>query len=150
MVIALRAAEIALPDAPFERQRPLAVALLRCEQELMGFDDAESAGRLARCSAVLKTTPHATEWAIRFSDRPEAATRQSFGRTAPHIVSLAVAGIVQSTVWVDDRLCQLLESVIADCRQYVDRHDAPAPFEPLQLGNAALAAHQESRSTADF
>lgn len=139
VVIALRAAELAVPEAPFGRQRPLAVALLRCEQELTEHADAESAGRLARCSAALRTAPHATEWAVRFSGRPGCAKRQSFDRTAPHIVHLAVASIVQFGVSVDDRLCQLLESVIADCHDFLGHCDAPASFEEYQFGSAAPA-----------
>jgi len=139
VVIVLRAAELAIPAAPFERQRPLAVALLRCEQEFTKSADAESAGHLARCSAALRTAPHATEWAVRFSDRPGVGKRQTFDRTAPYIVYLAVASIVQFGVSVDDRLCQLLELVIADCRDFLGHCDAPASVEAYQFGSAAPA-----------
>ncbi|MEJ7744705.1 MAG: hypothetical protein WKF73_20525 [Nocardioidaceae bacterium] len=59
VVIALRAAELAVPAAPFGRQRPLAVALLRCEQELtnMPMPSQPAAWRAAQPHCEPRRTP---------------------------------------------------------------------------------------------
>ncbi len=124
LVIALRAAESALPVASFEQQRGLAVALLRCQHELSRYDDPATRRRLARCSAALRDAPHAAQWAVKFADRPWAGRRQDFARTAPHVVHMAVTSIAQSLASdVDERLCRLLQTAIADCREHLGGHD---------------------------
>lgn len=127
--VAVRAGTAAIGVAPWDRQRAVAVGLLRCHQEL-----AKRSGPLAtslrdQVGAALEEAPTATRWALGFVDRQWGRT-QVFTRTAPHIVHLSVHSIAMSSrADVDDRLCSLLESTIDEFSQQI-RGSAAEPVDP--------------------
>jgi len=119
LAIAVYAASAALPIAAYERQPALAVGLIRSDQELakLSGGDVERLRAIAR--AAMDQSPHETEMARRFVDRPWGRTHK-FGRAAPHIVHLSVTGIARACIPdPEDRLCTLLEETIAECRGLV-------------------------------
>jgi len=120
--IALNCALVALPVAPFERQRALAVAVLACLEVLRGLDDGLPVDLEQRAQAALAQEPHATGWARRFAakagtGRGEAALRR-FRRNAAHdIVKMAGRGVEQSSDRDRDELLhRMLAGAIAECR----------------------------------
>jgi hypothetical protein len=121
--IAMRAATAALPVAAEDRQRILAVGILRCEQDLptergRSTDDLHEASQRALAAA-----PLATEWAREFVGT--AAMRRIRARRRPYagIIHHAVRGIAEACIPdADDRLYRLLADTIGDCARRV-----PAP-----------------------
>ena len=122
--IALRAATTALPVAPAERQRVLAVGVLVASRVL---DDraAEEMRELSRQS--LASAPHATQWALRFANR-SASSAVAFRRHgAPTVVRGAVEGIAEACISnVDEVLHDLLAAAIDDCELWVRGTSAEA------------------------
>lgn len=121
LTIAVHTATAALPVAAFERQKALAVGLLRCERELarqpgpVGSSKALS----AQIRSALADSPHAERWARSFAGQSWGKF-QDFGRTAQHIVHLAVSGIATACVRdADDRLRLLLQRCVDDVGQLV-------------------------------
>lgn len=126
--IALRCAVVALPVAPQEAQRALAVGVSSCLRELSGADCDELRADAAR---VLAEVPDAARWASRFAARselrrPEPPSTHFRRYAAPGIVTLATrsaaegAGAARDTV-----LVQMLEGALAECLDVA----APAPVE---------------------
>jgi hypothetical protein len=115
--IALRAATAALPVAAEERQRILAVGILRCEQEL--GSDGESTDPLRSASReAMAAVPLAAEWARDFV--ATAALRRIRARQRPYagIIHHAVRGIAEACIHdADDRLYRLLAETIGECAE---------------------------------
>jgi hypothetical protein len=124
--IALRAAQTALPIAPEEWQRVLAVAVLTCEQLLAELDGHAAAPLRVESREALALAPGAAEWARRYG-RGGAVSRRVFRRhTAQSIVDYAVCGIAQACVPDADRvLRELLAATIEDCRPDPRHDDQP-------------------------
>jgi hypothetical protein len=122
--IALRAAQTALPIAPEEWQRVLAVAVLTCEQLLAELDGRPTAPLRRESHEALALVPGAAAWAQRYG-RDGVVSRRVFRRhTAPSIVDYAVCGIAQARVPDADRvLRELLAATIEDCRPGPHRDD---------------------------
>lgn len=122
--IALRAAQTALPVAPEEWQRVLAVAVLTCEQLLAELDGRPAAPLGPASREALALAPGAAAWARRYR-RNGAVSRRVFRRhTAPSVVDYAVCGIAQACVPDADRvLRELLAATIEECRRPSDRDD---------------------------
>jgi hypothetical protein len=125
--VALHCALTALPVAPFERQKALAVAVMTCRRVLAELGELDYAQAL-RLDRALAEVPHATAWAQRFAER--AGSRTSLRRfretAAPDIVKLAARAIEQSEGDRDALLRTLLEGAVVVCR---DLAAAPAPAE---------------------
>jgi hypothetical protein len=133
VTIAVHAAVAALPVAAFERQKSLAVALLRCERELAAFPEDSRRHLSTQIRAALADTPDAALWAESFTARSWGKF-QDFSRTAQHIVHLAVSGIAEACVRdVDDRLIAVLADGVHDVRQLVGADGAPAEDDPRPL-----------------
>jgi hypothetical protein len=115
--IALRVATCALPIAGADRQRALAVSVIRCEQLLAGMD-GRSEGAMRESSRVaLEQVPQATRWAQTFVNQAWGKRRQSFARhTGPGVVHYAVESIAKACVVdADDILVRLLSDTIDFC-----------------------------------
>ena len=131
--IALRAATAALPIAAEDRQRILAVGMLRCERELAAEPGASASDDLRAASRkALAAVPLAASWAREFVDA--AALRRIRSKRRPYsgIIHHAVRGIAEACVPdADDRLYRLLSETIGDCahrcgRKSEARRPAPA------------------------
>jgi hypothetical protein len=116
LVIALRAASLAIPVASESRQRALATGLFSCRRMLhdLGLDgDAELAKRV---EVALAQAPNARDWAQDFEAlRGKHRHSLSFTRAGRAIVSTAVLGIAQACISdADARLHELLARSIDD------------------------------------
>lgn len=120
--IALCCALVALPTAPFERQRALAVAVVGCMRVLDALDDDVPYELRVRARRTLEQAPHAAHWAERFAARfggpRHAASVRRFRRNAAHdIVKLAARGAEQTVEGDADALLRsMLEEAIETCR----------------------------------
>jgi hypothetical protein len=115
--IALHCVLTALPIAPFERQKALAVALMTSRRVLAALDDLPYALDL-RVTRALEAAPHATAWAERFAARAGGESVTRFRRHAAHdIVRLAASSAEQAPpAERDEVLRRMLEGAIAACR----------------------------------
>lgn len=116
LVIALRAASLAIPVASESRQRALATGLFSCRRMLhdLGLDDEVELTH--RVEAALAQAPNARDWAEEFEAlRGKHRRSLSFTRAGRAIVSTAVLGIAQACISdADARLHELLALSIDD------------------------------------
>jgi hypothetical protein len=134
--IALHCALVALPIAPIERQRALAVAVGACLRLLRTLDDGAPYALELRARRALEQAPEAAAWAERFAERAGARRAPSLKRFRRHsghdIVKLAGRGIEQGAdAGRDDLLRQMLAGAITEVRALVPR-PAPAEVDPVQ------------------
>jgi hypothetical protein len=114
--IALRCATAALPIAPAERQKVMAVSVLTAERALATLDGRDASKLQATSIAALDSVPRAATWAREFVGRFRATDEEFRRCAAPHIARMAVESIVESSVPdADARLCTLLSGVIDEC-----------------------------------
>ncbi len=123
--IAVVAATTALPLAPEERQRALAVGILTCERLLAAAGHRDGGAISARARAALDQVPLAAEWAERF------VAHHSSGRFTRHpgtaIVDFAIQGVaLTGRSDTDDVLRQMLTDAIAVCRELAGHEDQDA------------------------
>ncbi len=144
LTIAVHSAAAALPVAAYERQKSLAVGLLRCESELARQSGPASSTRelSAQIRSALGYDPQAVRWARSFAQQSWGKV-EDFSRTAQHLVHLSVSGIANACVAdADDRLCLLLERCLYDVRQLVStqpsRPESSAAATPERLATPAL------------
>jgi hypothetical protein len=117
VMIARRAALIALPVVAEERQRILAEALVNCERMLATMDDSPDQPLTQECQDVLEQVPGAAAWAQRYARENPIPKRVFRRQTAPAIVAISVNGVAQACVADPDRLLHdLLVGAIHDCR----------------------------------
>lgn len=138
--IALHCALTALPVAPFERQKALAVAVLTCRRMLAELDDLPYALDL-RIRRALEQTPHATAWAHRFAERAGgSANVERFRRNGAHdVVKLAARGVEQSIGSdVDEVLRAMLDGAIAAVR---DLQPARTEVDAVRWHEACALTH---------
>jgi hypothetical protein len=116
--IALVTARAALPVVAEERQRVLAVGILTAERVLAELDGRPTGDMEAATQVALRSVPHATAWAKRFSKLAGPGRQRDFRRfAAPCIVTSAAQGV--AVACVDDRearLRSLLTDAIEECR----------------------------------
>jgi hypothetical protein len=139
VVIALRAAATALPVVAEERQRVLAMALLKCERLLVELDGGPGGPLTQHGQEALAAAPGAAAWAQRHS-RDFRTSRRVFRRqTAPAIVSCAVVGIAQACGADPDRLLRaMLVGAISDCRPFrIEPAHGPAVRAPSPAAREA-------------
>jgi hypothetical protein len=134
--VALRAATRALPIAGADRQRALAVSVIRCEQLLADLDGRPDGDMRPSSREALEQVPQATRWAHAFVNQAWGRRRQSFARhTGPGVVHYAVESIAKACVTdADETLCALLEETIDYCVTTAGRQDAAASLRPLSEG----------------
>ena len=114
--IALRCATAALPIAPAERQKVMAVSALTSERALALLEARPPTDLQPTTIAALESVPRAATWAREFVGRFEASADEFRRCAAPHIARMAVESIVESAVPdADDRLHDLLVAVIGEC-----------------------------------
>ncbi|GAA1971053.1 hypothetical protein [Microbacterium deminutum] len=120
VLLALRAANAALPVAAEERQRSQAVAVRVALRALGGRDDELAAESRELAEAALRAAPAADVWATQFiqkvgSGRPGMTVRQ-----CRDIVTGAVDGIAQACGGdPDERLVALLTAAVSDTARFV-------------------------------
>ena len=124
--IAVIAASAALPLAPEERQRALAVGILTCDRLLGGGADEDPGGVRARGRAALADVPLAAKWAEQF------AADHGGGRLTRHPGSAIVDFSVQAVAWsgrrdTDDVLRAMLTDAVEVCRMLAGRAADRAP-----------------------
>jgi hypothetical protein len=120
--IALRAATAALPIAAEERQRVLAVGILRCHAERPTL--ADDVGRASR--RALDAAPLATAWARDFV-RTSSWSRNR-RRPFSGIIHHAIRSIAEACVDdADDILYRLLRDAIDDCQRRIGPNTADRP-----------------------
>jgi hypothetical protein len=125
-----RCLQHALPVVSQERQFILAVALLVGERSLAELDGRPADSLEPDSEAALDAVPAATHWARDFTAKPHRGRPDYARRTAPRAVSCAVEGISQACVPnPDERLFDLLQSAIAECKLWVPK---PVVAEPLR------------------
>ena len=126
--IALVAATAALPVAPEDRQRALAVGILTCERLLAAQRPGDGAVLRDRSRAALESVPLAARWAERFV---AAHADSRFTRhPGTDIVDFSVQGIaVTARPDADDLMRDMLTDAIAVCRRLAGdavRQEVPA------------------------
>lgn len=121
--IAIRCAAMAIPVVAESRQRALAVSLLAARQVLdeLGEARSEEDDRLLdRAASALASVPHATTWAEEFTAEHHVTAKAFRKRSAPAAVRVAIVGIAEATIPdADDRLHELLSTVIDDCSRWL-------------------------------
>jgi hypothetical protein len=132
VMIARRAAAVAVPVVSEQRQRALAVALLTT-QHLLDQLDGRPAGTIDDIAGdALARAPLAWRWAERFSTGQRIGLNGFRRRAAPAIVATSVAGITEACVADPSSILRrLLSDAIADCAALVDRPGTQAPAAEL-------------------
>jgi hypothetical protein len=115
VLVAVRAAEAALPIAAETRQRALAAGLLSL-RDIARVDDSDGDLR-RRIRTALDTAPHAERWARSFRTLTAPARADDLPRMVDAIVQLAVIGIAEACVHDSgERMRDLLAGAIDDAR----------------------------------
>jgi len=137
--IALRSATFALPVAPAERQRVLAVSVLTCERVLAHIDRRPPNTMADESRSALEMVPHAARWADEFAREIPTSLKAFRRHGAPSTVLYAVDGIARACVPDPDQLLyDLMVAVIGECEALIDRGTAdvgaavppPSPAAP--------------------
>lgn len=134
--IALRVATRALPVAGADRQRALAVSVIRCEQMLASMEGRPEDSLRESSREALDQVPQATRWARTFVNQAWGKRRQNFARhTGPGVVHYAVESIAKACVAdADERLCDLLADTIEFCATLSDPGTHTRRLRPLAEG----------------
>lgn len=129
VTLAARCAMAALPVAPQEFQRALAVGLLTTDRVAATLGDPRVATLRTEIAEVLPLVPDAARWADHFTDGNTEVDPRVFRRlSAPRIVAYAGRGIATAIVMDPDaRLVALLRRCIEDTRRLTAPAEAPAP-----------------------
>lgn len=115
LVLAIRSAAAAIPVASEERQRLLAVGLIRTLQRLDAVDPAAADVQRSTVIAALHQVPYAEKWARQQIRLVRSATTRSDTPMCDAVVAIAVAGIGEACIENrDERLRELLMRAIAE------------------------------------
>ena len=115
LLVAARAASVALPIASEGRQRALAAGILRCDELLAISGDPAVAAARDRIAEALRLTPGAADWAHAFLAASGSLNPRSTALMTDAIIRTAVVGIAEACVTDQDaRLRALLVAAIAD------------------------------------
>jgi len=118
--IAAHCALTALPVAAEVRQRVLALAVLKCEEELAVLEGRDPSSMRPVASLGLSDVPGAHAWALRYLTTTRGGTKASAINIAT-VLENAVLGISQSVCpGRDELLVGLLRSSIVHCREQLD------------------------------
>jgi hypothetical protein len=142
--IALGSATMALPVAPAEWQRVMAVAVLACERVLAELDGRAVGGLEEQSRLALAEVPHAAKWAYQFTSGVRPSTKGFRRQAAPTIVHDAVEGIAHACVPdTDGMLHNLLVQAIHVCAAWVGRDQVGGMVDTAHVGKR-VSAHGES------
>ena len=120
VLLAVRAANAALPVAAEERQRSLAVGVRVALRVLAERDDELVAESRELAEAALRAAPAADAWATRFIERVGAGRPVMTVRQCRDIVTQAVDGIARACGGdPDERLVALLTAAVSDTARFV-------------------------------
>jgi hypothetical protein len=143
--LAVVAACGALPVAPEERQRVLAVGILTCERMIAEADGRDPDDVRPHVRAVLDDVPHAAAWARRF------AAQHGLGRAtrdpAAAVVDFSVQAIAMSArPDTDELLHAVLGRAVAVCRSLagIDTEHPPTLDDAVWAPVCATAASDSS------
>ncbi|MFP4552790.1 MAG: hypothetical protein ACLFRT_02935 [Actinomycetota bacterium] len=132
--IAIRCAALAIPVVAESRQRALAVSLLAARQvldELGGARSLEDDRLENHAAGALASVPHATSWAEEFMTGHQVTAKAFRKRSAPAAVRVAIIGIAEAAIPdADDRLHELLSTVIDDCCRWLGVEKTTMPSLP--------------------
>lgn len=136
VLIALRAATLALPIASEERQRALAVGILSCELRLTQLGHGSDPALTARIREAFDQAPLAAQWARTFVAENNAVTRErAVSRMTESVIRIGVLGIAQAcSPGADARLYLLLDGAIRDCTATL--RPTPEPVGARETVNA--------------
>jgi hypothetical protein len=120
LLVAARAASVALPIASEGRQRALAAGILRCDELLADSRDPAVAPARERIVESLRLTPGAADWAHSFLAASGSLNPRSTALMTDAIIRTAVVGIAEACVTDQDaRLRALLVAAIGDVQSRV-------------------------------
>jgi hypothetical protein len=120
VLLALRAANAALPIAAEARQRSQAVGVRVALRVLAERDDELAAESRELAEAALRAAPAADAWAIQFIEKVGPARPSMTVRQCRDIVTGAVEGIAQACGGdPDERLVALLTAAVSDTARFV-------------------------------
>jgi hypothetical protein len=150
VVLALRAASVALPIAAEERQRSQAVGVRVALRVLAERDDERAAESRELAEAALRAAPGADAWATDFIERVGQGRPGMTVGQCRHIVTCAVDGITQACVGdPDERLVGLMSAAVSDTARFV--HATPGAADdrakmdvPEAWGHRADIARQSA------
>ena len=126
--IALRAATAALPIAAEERQRVLAVGILRCRAERSTDGSALDDQLEAASQEALDAVPVAAEWAQDFVKTSPWRSKRARRRPYIGIIHHAARSIGEACVDDPDTLLyELLRDTIDDCRRRIPAKPVDRP-----------------------
>lgn len=129
--IAIHCAALAIPVIAESRQRALAVSLLAARQvldELGGARSEEDDRLVDYATGALDSVPHATSWAEEFMKEHQVTAKAFRKRSAPAAVRVAIVGIAEAAIPdADDRLHELLSTVINDCSRWLGVETTSTP-----------------------
>ncbi|MDQ0894637.1 hypothetical protein [Agromyces ramosus] len=131
VLLAVRAADAALPLAAEERQRSQAVGLRVALTVLAEREDELSVHARELAEAALRAAPAADAWAVQFIEEVGPGRPGMTVRQCRDIVTGAVDGIARACVGdPDDRLVALLTAAVSDTARFVgasgEAADVPA------------------------
>jgi hypothetical protein len=140
--IALRCATTALPVAPAESQRVMAVSVLTCNRVLAALDGQPRDTLDQRSRVALAAVPLAERWARDFTRGLPISVERFQRRAAPRTVQSAVEGIARACVpdpdaMLHDLLCATIDEVAALIRPDTPAGAADVPsnsVEPVLVG----------------
>jgi hypothetical protein len=133
VLLAVRAASVALPIAAEDRQRSQAVGVRVALSVLAEYDGEFAAESRELAKDALRAAPTADAWAIRFIEKVGASRRGMTVRQCRNIVAGAVDGIAQACGGdPDERLVALLTAAVSDTARFVG-----ATREGAEVGSEA-------------
>lgn len=136
--IAMRCAAFALPVVADYRQRAVAVGLLAARQVLSDLIDEKRTDidvddLIDHSAKAMMGAPHATGWAEEFITGRPITAKAFRRRSAPAVVRVAVVGISEACIPdADNRLGELLTTVIGDCKAWLDPEGVTVRNKPAE------------------
>ena len=134
LVIALRAASMALPVSSMDRQRALAVAIL-ATLDVLSSVGLNAPRPRADALRALEDVPDAAAWAAAHLSIWQVRDADLVRHGCDAVVRASAIGIAQACIEdADARLATMLRTAIADAEEFLARPLPVEPAEPLALG----------------
>ncbi len=129
LTVALLSASAALPIASEERQRPIAVTIIRCSERLASLDPEGGEKILADAKVALSSAPLSERWARQQLASTPYRAAASGPIACDAMTVLALAGIGEAcTTDVDGVMRTLLAAVLDECHRILaPREDSRVP-----------------------